>query len=308
LEAASHDWDWLVVELSSFQLEAIEQFRARYGLLLNVSEDHLDRYPDMAAYQAAKARLFENMTADDVAVVNAEDPLAMQMTETIDARRVLFSGSQLLEQGMGFDDGCLVWRWDGREARFVTSELKIRGQHNIENVMAALIPPLMEGCPAELAWSAACEFTGLSHRMELVSEVNDVCWYNDSKGTNVGSVVKSLDGLIAPVTLIAGGKDKQGDLSPLLKPVRSKVHHLILIGEATERMSAFFEGQTTLHRAGSMSEAVELAATITPSGGTVLLSPGCASFDMFSSYEERGQIFTKAVHELPPKSGQGHGS
>lgn len=308
IEAVGRSWDWLVVELSSFQLETIEQFRPHYAILLNITEDHLDRYPDMASYQAAKARLFENQTANDVAVLNADDPLVAAAAAATPARRVLFSGSRLLEEGMGYAAGEIVWRWAGQELRFKTDELLLRGQHNIENVMAALVPPLLAGCPAELAWAAVCGFRGLAHRMELVAEVKGVRWYNDSKGTNVGSVVKSLAGLDVPVTLIAGGKDKQGDLAPLVELIRTKVSHLVLLGEAAGRMAEAFAGLATLHRVASMHDAVELAAAITPAGGSVLLSPGCASFDMFRNYEDRGEQFAEAVRELAQRGPETHGA
>ena len=216
IEAVGGDWDWLVAELSSFQLEAIRDFRPRYGLLLNLTEDHLDRYPSMEAYVAAKLRLFENMTASDVAVLNREDPLVLSATEGISARKVFFSSRQALSEGMGLEGTEIIWRNEGTEARFAVEKMRLQGLHNIENVMAALTPPLLEGCPAEVAWRAACAFGGLEHRMVPVRIRGGVTWYNDSKGTNVGSVVKSLAGLASPVTLIAGGKDKGGDYGPLI--------------------------------------------------------------------------------------------
>ncbi|TLM65826.1 MAG: UDP-N-acetylmuramoyl-L-alanine--D-glutamate ligase [Deltaproteobacteria bacterium] len=308
IEAVGTPWDWLVVELSSFQLETIERFRPRWAVLLNITEDHLDRYPDMAGYQAAKARLFENQTAADRAVLNADDPRVLAAAAGTPARRILFSSSRELAEGMSLAGSELVWRWAGREERFAADELRIRGQHNLENVMAALIPPLVEGCPPAVAWAAACAFAGLPHRMELVADINGVRWYDDSKGTNVGSVVKSLAGLEAPVTLIAGGKDKHGDLSPLAAPIAAKVANLVLIGEAAPRMAEAFNGLTAIHRAGSMAEAVAAAAALTPAGGTVLLSPGCSSFDMFKSFEERGRIFAAAVRALPGAGEGNHGS
>lgn len=298
IEAVGGPWGWLVVELSSFQLETIERFRPRWAVLLNITEDHLDRYPDMASYQSAKARLFENQTASDWAVLNADDPLVMAAAAGTPARRILFSSSRPLAEGMSLDGGELVWRWAGQEERFPAAELQIRGQHNLENVMAALMPPLVEGCPPATAWAAATAFRGLPHRMELVATIRGVRWYDDSKGTNVGSVVKSLAGLEAPVTLIAGGKDKHGDLEPLVEPIRAKVSDLILIGEAAPRMAAAYAGLATIHRAAGMAEAVATAAEVTPAGGTVLLSPGCSSFDMFRSFEERGRIFAGAVRAL----------
>jgi UDP-N-acetylmuramoylalanine--D-glutamate ligase len=302
IEAVDHEWDWLVVELSSFQLETIESFRPRFGLLLNISEDHLDRYPDMASYRTAKARLFMNMTKDDVAVLNADDPQVLTAAETSPARKIFFSSGQLLEEGMFLEGDWLVWKEAHRRERFPVGELAIQGRHNLENVMAALIPPLMSGCPAATAWQAATVFRGLPHRMALVGEVRGIRWFNDSKGTNIGSVVKSLEGCSQPLTLIAGGKDKKGSLDPLLEPVRQKVDHLVLIGEAALRMEAAFSGLTDIRRASSMNEAVQIAAELTPAGGTVLLSPGCSSFDMYRNYEERGRVFEEAVAGLATRS------
>jgi len=308
IEAVGRPWEWLVVELSSFQLETIDRFRPRWAVLLNITEDHLDRYPDMASYQAAKARLFENQTGDDWALLNADDPLVLAAAAGTRARRLLFSGSRELAEGIFLAGDHLVWRWQGLEERFPVAELRIRGQHNLENVMAALVPPLVEGCPPSVAWAAATGFGGLPHRMELVASFGDVRWFDDSKGTNVGSVVKSLAGLDAPVTLIAGGKDKHGDLTPLCAPIAAKVRHLILIGEAAPRMAEAFKDLTMVQQAANLPAAVEMAAQVTPSGGTVLLSPGCSSFDMFKSYEERGQVFAEAVRALAGAQGAEDGA
>lgn len=298
VDAVGHDYSWYVVELSSFQLETIEDFRPRYAMLLNVTEDHLDRYTDMAGYLEAKARIFENLQEDDVVILNADDPLVMQVAAETRAKKIYFSSQSTLDSGMSLVDNKIVWRWQESELLFPVDELQLRGQHNHENVMAALIPLLLEGCPAEVAWSAAKKFAGLPHRMEFLGELNGACWYNDSKGTNIGSVVKSLSGMAKPVVLIAGGKDKQGDLSALIEPIREKVSHLILIGAAAERMAEAFAGLTEIHRAGNMHEAVELAARLSCAGATVMLSPGCSSFDMYKSFEERGQIFSREFRAL----------
>ena len=294
-----NDYDLIVAEISSFQLEAVEQFHPRYALLLNLSEDHLDRYPDMASYVAAKREIFKRMTASDVAILNAEDAHTATFSETIRAQKIYFSSQRILAAGMGYDGTSIIWRYSGGECRFPVSELQIKGLHNIENVMAALIAPLCDGCPPQLAWSTVCAFRGLEHRMNLVRVLDGVAWYNDSKGTNVGSVVKSLEGLQPPVTLIAGGKDKGGDYAPLAELIRDKVRHLILIGEASDRIAAALGDLTHTVRASSLEEAVVLAHQLTAAGGTVLLSPGCSSFDMFKSYAERGNVFSAAVNRLP---------
>jgi UDP-N-acetylmuramoylalanine--D-glutamate ligase len=298
VDAVGCDYDWFAVELSSFQLETIDAFRPRYAMLLNVTEDHLDRYPDMASYLAAKARIFENLQDDDVAILNHDDPLVMQAAAPSCARKVCFSSQTVLDVGMSLSGDKLIWRWQESETLFPVAELQLRGRHNQENVMAALIPLLMEGCPAEIAWNAARNFSGLPHRMEYIGELNGASWYNDSKGTNIGSVVKSLSGLAKPVVLIAGGKDKQGDLTSLVEPVREKVAHLVLIGAAAERMARTFTGLSEIHRASSMREAVGLAARMSMPGGSVLLSPGCSSYDMYRNYEERGDDFTAEFRTL----------
>ena len=306
IDAVGQDCEWHVVELSSFQLETIETFHPRYAVLLNITEDHLDRYPDMASYVAAKLRLFENLGEEDVVILNADDPLVVAAAAEIVAQKVWFSSTRSLESGMCLAGDHILWRWQDREVIFPVAELQLRGRHNQENVMAAMIPPLLEGCPPEVAWNVAVSFTGLPHRMEYLGERAGAAWYNDSKGTNIGSVVKSLAGLAAPVVLIAGGKDKHGDLSPLAEMLPGKVAHLVLIGEAAPRMAAEFDGLTRIHAAESMRAAVKLADSLSEPGGSVLLSPGCSSYDMFRNYEERGRIFAEEFRALA--QGAGHGS
>jgi UDP-N-acetylmuramoylalanine--D-glutamate ligase len=199
---------------------------------------------------------------------------------------------------MSLVDDKILWRWQDSEIVFPVDELQLRGRHNQENVMAAMIPLLLEGCPAEVVWNSATKFAGLPHRMEFLGERHGASWFNDSKGTNIGSVVKSLAGLASPVVLVAGGKDKQGDLSSLVGPIRDKVANLILIGAAAERMAKAFAGLTEIHRADDMHDAVGLAARLSCPGGTVLLSPGCSSFDMYKNFEERGQIFAQEFRAL----------
>ncbi|WP_316347132.1 UDP-N-acetylmuramoyl-L-alanine--D-glutamate ligase [Desulfuromonas acetoxidans] len=301
IEAAGQDVDYVVVELSSFQLETIDQFHPRYALMLNVSVDHLDRYPDMAAYVAAKKAIFANQTADDIAVLNGEDEQVMAMVPGIDSRPVRFSSQRLLEQGISFTQGTIHWCNKGEQCCFNTDELMLSGLHNIENVMAALVPVLLEGCDPEQAWQAACRFTGLPHRMVLVRTLNGVRWYNDSKGTNLGSVEKSVGGLSAPVTLIAGGKDKGGDYRDIRSALQGRVTALVLIGQAADLMEQAWGDLCPIYRAESMEQAVDVAHKVTPSPGQVVLSPGCSSFDMFKSFEERGERFSEAVRALHGK-------
>jgi len=288
----------VVVELSSFQLEGISRFRPQVAVLLNITEDHLDRYATFQEYIDAKARIFENQTADDFAVLNMDDPLVAAYADKLTARVVQMSRERELAEGIFCRDGIITFRWEGSEEHFPTEGFKLKGVHNLDNVMAALATTLLLGCDAPRALAAVEEFPGLPHRMELVGTVDGVPWYNDSKGTNVGSVVKSLESFAGPVTLIAGGKDKGGDYAPLAELVRKRVSHLILIGEAKERIRTVLGHLTDTRSAGSLEEAVAIARQLTAPGGVVLFSPACSSFDMFKSYEDRGEQFAALVRKL----------
>jgi UDP-N-acetylmuramoylalanine--D-glutamate ligase len=304
VEACAADYDLLAVELSSFQLETIDKFHPRFALLLNLSADHLDRYADLDSYYHAKLRLFRNMTASDYAILNADDVEVCRLTEGLRATKVWFSAQGKAVRGIIRRGDELIWNWNGAATHLPLATLRLAGEHNMENAMAALIPALLQGCPAELAWQAVCRFGGLEHRMNLVRQRGGVNWYNDSKGTNVGSVLKSLAGLAKPVTLIAGGKDKGGDYSPLRSVLTEKVESLILIGEAAQRMAEQLSGSCPIRMAASLEAAVEQAAEITAAGGSVLLSPACSSFDMFSDYMARGREFVRLVAQLPEVGGQ----
>lgn len=301
VNACSQDLDLAVVELSSFQLETIDTFQPKIGLLLNLSADHLDRYPDLEGYYQAKMQLFANMSKNNFAVLNADDPEVCRLSEQIKATKVWFSAQGRLVQGLVRLGDRLVWNWNGADITLPLSELKLSGEHNIENAMAALIPALLQGCPAELAWKAICSFSGLEHRMQLVRQLDGVHWFNDSKGTNVGSVVKSLSGLSDGVVLIAGGKDKGGDYSPLRRLLEQKVKHLVLLGEAAKRMATELAGACDMSIVENMDAAVIMARNLSSEGDTVLLSPACSSFDMFSCFEERGEYFEQLVLQLPSK-------
>ncbi|SHI80872.1 UDP-N-acetylmuramoylalanine--D-glutamate ligase [Malonomonas rubra DSM 5091] len=303
VEACDEDYDVLAVELSSFQLETVRKFHPRFGLLLNLSSDHLDRYPDLHSYYLAKLEMFRNMNASDFAILNADDPEICRLADSIKATKVWFSAEGKDVQGMLREIDHLYWNWNGANINLPLAQLQLQGDHNIENAMAAMIPALLMGCPAEDAWRAVCSFTGLEHRMQLVRKLNGVSWYNDSKGTNVGSVVKSLSGLQAPVTLIAGGKDKGGEYAPLRPLVEEKVETLILIGEAAARMAQELSGATQIRLAATLESAVEQAYEVTPAGGTVLLSPACSSFDMFKNFAVRGEEFSRLVQQLSAEGG-----
>ncbi len=287
----------VVAEISSFQLEWIEQFRPTVAALLNITEDHLDRYPSYQAYIDAKLRIFENQTSADYAVVNRDDPLVWESVQLLAARLFPFSRAHELEQGIFLRHETLVYRHAGAEHCFPIHGFKLQGVHNLENIMAALACGLLLGCQPDASLELLDCFTSLHHRMEFVRELNGVRYFEDSKATNVGSVAKALESF-QQITLIAGGKDKGGSYEPLRALVQERVSHLVLIGEAADRMEQELGGLTDIHRAATLEEAVQTSAGLTKAGGVVLLSPACSSFDMFKDYEERAQRFITAVRGL----------
>ncbi len=288
----------VVVEVSSFQMEWISSFRPKVAVLLNISEDHLDRYASYHDYIAAKLRIFENQTAADFAIINMDDPLVRVTAQLMKSRMFPFSRIYELDEGIFCCDGEIIYRHEGLELRFQTKDFRLKGVHNLENIMAALAAALLLGCSATESLACVRDFAALHHRMEFVREAGGVSYYEDSKATNVGSVLKALESFV-DITLIAGGKDKGGAYAPLAPLVKARVRHLILIGEAAGRMQAELGSLTDTRVAASMEEAVQVAAAVTAAGGTVLMSPACSSFDMFRDYEERAQRFIDAVMSLP---------
>ena len=291
-------WDVLVAEISSFQLEAIEAFRPRISVLLNITEDHLDRYPSYTDYIEAKVRIFANQNSGDIAVLNRDDSIVMRLGQKVKAKKILFSLNEKLDEGVSSNGQTIFLRLGGKEEEYSLARTSLRGIHNVENMMAAIAAVRVFGCSKKAAQEVLHQFKGLEHRLEFVQEIEGVGFYNDSKGTNVGSVVKSLQSFSEPVILIAGGRDKNGDLSPLKELIRKRVKHLILIGEAKERMNRELGGLTDTVIAQTMEEAVFLAYQKARGGEVVLLSPACSSFDMFKDYKERGNVFKEAVHRI----------
>ncbi len=291
-------WDVLVVEISSFQLEGVAAFRPSLALLLNVTEDHLDRYPRYEDYIEAKARIFLNQTAQDRAILNRDDPVVMSLSKRVKARKIFFSTKERLAEGASSDGDTIYLRGEGMEETYSLSKAPLKGAHNVENMTAAAAAARFAGAGPEAIQRAIDRFKGLEHRLEFVREVGGVRFYNDSKGTNVGSVVKSLESFREPVILIAGGKDKKGDLSPLKGLIRERVKRLILIGEAKERMARELGTTTDTAEAETLEEAVSIAFRSSRPGEVVLLSPACSSFDMFQDYKERGRVFKEAVRRL----------
>ncbi|MBP1700035.1 MAG: murD [Deltaproteobacteria bacterium] len=291
-------WEVLVVEISSFQLEAVEDFRPRVSVLLNITEDHLDRYSSYTDYIEAKVRIFANQNSEDQAILNKDDPIVMQSREKVKAKKVMFSMRERPEEGAFSDGQTIFLKLGGKGEEYSLAKTPLKGVHNVENMMAALTAARVSGCSKRAVQDVLDRFKGLEHRLEFVREIGGVRFYNDSKGTNVGSVVKSLQSFSEPVILIAGGKDKNGDLSPLKELVQKQVKHMILLGEAKERMNHDLGGLTDTVIAKTMEEAVSLARQKAKGGEVVLLSPGCSSFDMFKDYKERGKAFKEAVFKI----------
>lgn len=298
-EAAGEPFDWGVVEASSFQLEAIAAFRPAVSILLNITEDHTDRYPDFAAYAAAKAAIFRNQGEGDAAVVNADDPEAAARAAEIRAEVVFFSLRRPLERGIFLAGDDMVFRDGGAQERYPRRLLRIRGMQNVENAMAAVAAARRMGVPSAAVREALAAFTGLPHRVEFVRAVRGVSWFNDSKGTNVGAVVRCLEGFSEPVVLLAGGRDKGVDFRPLREPLARRARAAVLFGEARGRMETELAGTVPLRAVASLGEAVRAAAELARPGDAVILSPACSSFDQFRNFEERGEAFRAAVEELP---------
>jgi UDP-N-acetylmuramoylalanine--D-glutamate ligase len=291
------DWEWGVVEISSFQLEWIEEFRPRVAVLLNLTEDHLDRYPDFAAYCRAKERILENQTAKDVAVLNRDDPLVWGFRQGRRARIISFGFSEV-DEGVFAKSEEIVWRDASSEERFPLGHVKIQGVHNVENMMAAIATAKAIGIPAEIIQQTLEEFPGLEHRLEFVREKDGVRYYNDSKGTNVGAVVKSLASFSVPVILLAGGVDKGGDYGVLREGVGKRVKRLVLFGAAKKMIAKALGALAETVTVDDMEAAVRDAHQHARPGDVVLLSPACSSFDMFRNYAERGRIFKSLVQAL----------
>jgi UDP-N-acetylmuramoylalanine--D-glutamate ligase len=291
------EWQWGVVEISSFQLEWIEEFRPRISVLLNLTEDHLDRYPSFRAYCQAKQRIFEAQTEDDLAILNRDDPLVWEMRKRIRARVISFGFSEVRE-GVFVSSREIVWRAAAKEEKFPLALVKIQGVHNVENMMAAIAAAKSAGLSASAIQKVLEEFSGLEHRLEFVREKDGVRYYNDSKGTNVGAVVKSLASFCDPVILLAGGVDKGGDYGALRQEIEQKVRRLVLFGEAKEIIAQALGGLTDTVTVENLEAAVRDASSQARSGDVVLLSPACSSFDMFRDYAERGRVFKALVHGL----------
>ncbi len=285
-----------VTELSSFQLEGIRTFRCEIALLLNCTPDHLDRYPDFAAYREAKMRIFLNQKATDFAVINADDPSLMEDARPLPSRVFPFSTSRKLEEGVFIDGGSFWARQNGADTRLLkTDELRLMGSHNLENAAAALAASFLAGAAVETMAAAVRTFKGVEHRLEFVACLEGTDYFNDSKSTTVQSTLKALGAFTGKIILIMGGFDKGGDFTPLTEIVTEKVKLLILMGDTAGKIKKQLGNSVPIRLVDGLQAAVAAASAISAPGDTVLLSPACASFDMFKDYEERGKIFKSLV-------------
>ncbi len=297
-----HAW---VLEMSSFQLEAIQNLNADVAAVLNLSEDHMDRYDDMQAYSAAKARIFEHDSDGGVAVqiLNRND-LAVSAMKLAGRKQILFGLDEPISK-MDFGllhDGNDRWMVQGKTCLMKTSELVVVGLHNAINALAALAICRAMALPFEPLLQALREFRGLPHRMEKVAAFNEVTFYDDSKSTNVGATVAALNGVKQKAVLIAGGDGKRQDFSPLLHPIANSARAVILIGQDARIIAvAIKDCGVSLHFAKTMQEAIQMSFLLAHPGDVVLLSPGCASFDMFRNYIHRAEVFVAAVKEIETK-------
>jgi UDP-N-acetylmuramoylalanine--D-glutamate ligase len=302
IEAVDAEWDVAVVEVSSFQLEWIDKFKAKVGVHLNLTDDHFDRYKDLDDYGRAKARLFDNQDASDFAILNRDDPNVWKLAKTVRSRVIGF-GHARRDGGASiwFDEPANAMAFDfddARRGRVSLDGFRLHGRHNISNAMAATAAALVLGVKPEVLERALAEFRGLPHRIEVVHEKGGVTYIDDSKGTNVGAVVEAIDALAPPIILIAGGLDKGGDYAPLRKPLGEKVKLAILNGGARDKMAAALDGATRIETVVTLAQAVEHAARAARPGDTVLLSPACSSFDQFKDYAERGNVYKELVRAL----------
>jgi UDP-N-acetylmuramoylalanine--D-glutamate ligase len=289
----------LVLELSSFQLERTEEFKPYISSVLNITPDHLDRHLDLRSYMEAKQRILENQTVDDFAVLNADDENSFKLASYGKCKKTFFSIQKELEQGAFIRKGNLVLRINDKESEIIeASEIGIKGPHNLSNASAACAICGILGVTSQSMRKALRDFKGVEHRLEQVATISGVSFVNDSKATNVESVWYALQSVSPPIILIAGGKDKGGDFSKLRELVQKNVKALILIGEAEEKLKAALGDLVPTFHSDSLEEAVGLTFTKASPKDTVLLSPGCASFDMFKDYEHRGEVFKSSVRNL----------
>jgi UDP-N-acetylmuramoylalanine--D-glutamate ligase len=290
---------WTVLEVSSFQLETIVEFRPRIAVILNITPDHLDRHKTFANYVNAKARIFENQLADDFTLLNADDSTTAELSGRTHARLFWFSRMKEVDRG-AFVRGTHIYFRDGQSELEIMplAEVPLKGAHNLENVLAGASIGSLVGCSPEQIRHAVRTFKAVEHRLEFVARVAGVDYYNDSKATNVDATVKALESFPANILLILGGKDKGSDYSVLNELLRQRVKRVYTIGAAAAKIESQIQGSAEIDHAETLENAVRRASESAAAGDVVLLAPACASFDQFQSYEHRGRVFKETVHSL----------
>jgi len=293
-----------VAELSSFQLELIDKFRPNIGALLNLTPDHLDRHKTMEAYAAAKARIFENQTELDAAILNADDAASAKYAPK-KPQLFWFSRKKAVTHGACLRGEEIVVAHDGKEEPVMkAAEIPLAGAHNLENVLAAVIIARLAGADSATIARGVKSFAGVEHRLEFVADIRGVRYYNDSKATNVDATLKALDAFPGRILVILGGKDKGSDYTVLQKPLRERAILALLIGAAADKIEKQIAGSVAIERAGTLERAVEAASMAARPGDVVLLAPACASFDQFENYEQRGRVFKQLVRELDNRAAE----
>jgi UDP-N-acetylmuramoylalanine--D-glutamate ligase len=303
VEEATDD-TWIVLEVSSFQLETIEQFHPKIAVVLNVTPDHLDRHRTFENYAAAKARIFENQTSGDFTVLNADDSTCAAMAGKVKAPVYWFSRIHPVERGVFVRGESICWT-DGRREQTImrVTEIGLKGAHNVENVLAGICTGVLAGIDPSDIRRAVANFKAVEHRLEFVANVRGVAYYNDSKATNVDATVKALESFPGRIHLILGGKDKGSDYSVLNSLLAERVARVYTIGTAASKIESQIKG-TPVVSSGTIDNAVRQASEQAVPGDIVLLAPACASFDQFMSYEHRGRVFKDLVRQLESRQMQ----
>ncbi|MDY6905295.1 MAG: UDP-N-acetylmuramoyl-L-alanine--D-glutamate ligase [Thermodesulfobacteriota bacterium] len=295
--------DIAVVEVSSFQLDTIATFHPKVAVLLNIAEDHLYRYDDFDAYVRSKGRIFENQTEDDVAVINVSDFHVLKAIKGSKSKRLHYNGGRNITDGAVVEGDHINIMADGEvAARVAVTAPALRAPHNLENLSAAILASLTLGGTLAGIQTAIDKFGGLAHRLQYVDTINQVTYFDDSKATNPDAVRRALDFFTCPVVLVMGGEDKGCDYGVLKNAIREHARAVVLIGEAKERIRTCINGSVPISNADTMAEAVRRASQLAAPGDAVLLSPACASFDMYDSYAHRGEDFCSAVNAIKERA------
>lgn len=306
--------EMVVVEVSSFQLDTISRFRPKVSVLLNIAEDHLDRYPDLSAYARSKARIFENQKKEDTAVINGSDPMAKAAASHVQGLKLMYCRDMDAEKSSGLRDAVINDRGIRFKPEVIPApgaapvpmllerdQTRLPGMHNLENIAAAALAAMAAGGSFEGVKKAVKNFKGLAHRTQYVATINDIEYYDDSKATNPDAVARAVESFDRRIVLILGGRNKDTDFKQMDRFIKERVKSIVALGESREEVHAALSRVVPVQKADSMEEAVDRASRLASPGELVLLSPACSSFDMFQSYAHRGDVFQREVNRLKRK-------